>query len=71
MADEDHLPPFDSIAGDITPIRVLLSELKNAASSALQEQCHLRASHEELQVHSEAMVKELANSKLQASHVRA
>lgn len=70
MADEGHLPPFDSATGDITPVRVLVSELKNTASSLLQEQRRLRAAHEELTVHSETVVKELANSKLQASHVR-
>ena len=69
MADAGHLPPFDSTTGDITPVRVLVSELKNATSSLLQEQQLLRAAHEELAVHSETVVKELANSKLQASHV--
>lgn len=70
MADEGHLPPFNSVTGDITPVRVLLSELKNTASSLLQEQRQLRAAHEELTEHSETAVKELANSKQQATHVR-
>ena len=69
MADTDRLPNFDSVSGDITPVRVLLSELKNAVSSVLQEQGHLLASQQELQVHLEAMMKELSNSKLQVSHV--
>ena len=70
MADGGHLPPFDSTTGDITPVRVLVSELKNAATSMLQEQQLLRAAHEELAVQSGTVAKELANSRLQASHVR-
>ena len=60
---------YDSSSGDITPVKVILADLKNSALSVVQEQKSLKSSHEEMEIHTETLMKELANSKHQVSLV--
>ena len=61
---------YDASTGDMTPLRVIIANLKNCAQSMTTERNSLRSSHEELELHSETVMKELANCKLQVTHVR-
>jgi kinesin family protein 5 len=66
----DGFPQYDPTTGDVTPLRVVIAELRNTAQAIAAEQTSLRTSKEEAAQHSETVTKELTNCKLQVTHYK-